>query len=170
MCVRVYMSVCACTFMFVSLTLGVHRHSDGRLQTLMVDQAFDGHVFQQPWLDSEGADDQGCPIPLLELWCHRRSHSSVVPLHVPHYLRWGPGHSCTVGLNNPWRRVLVAHLGFRQYWGRHRYNQKSILGLLNQCFSGGWSTVIMTRSWLETLFDYLEHKRKSKSFSWVTPS
>ena len=83
----------------------------------MMDQAFDGDVLQEPCPDGESADDQGCPVPLGQLGCHRGSDGAVVSLHVPYDLCRRAGLGGAVGLDHPWRHCPVAHMGLGQHWG-----------------------------------------------------
>lgn len=97
------------------LTFRVHGYSNWWFEPFVVHQTFDGHVFQQPWLDSQCAYDQGGPVALWEVGRHRGAHGAIIPLHIPHYLYWGAWHWGAVGFDHTRRGSLVAHLRFGQH-------------------------------------------------------
>lgn len=97
------------------LTFSVHGYSNRWFKPFVVHQTFDGHILQQPWLDSQCTYDQGGPVALWELCRHRGAHGTIIPLHVPHYLGWRAWHWGAVGFNHTWRGSLVAHLRFGQH-------------------------------------------------------
>lgn len=74
----------------LQLTFSVHGYSDRGLEPFVMHQTFDGHVFQQARPNCQSAYDQGGPVGLGELRRHGGAHGAIIPLHVPHDLRWGP--------------------------------------------------------------------------------
>lgn len=97
------------------LTFSVHGYSNRWFEPFVVHQTFDGHVLQQPWLDSQCAYDQGGPVALWKVGRHRGAHGAIIPLHIPHYLYWGAWHWGAVGFDHTRGGSLVAHLRFGQH-------------------------------------------------------
>lgn len=80
------------------LTIGVERHGQRFPQTLVVDDALDGHVLEQPGVEEQRARHYGGAVTLAVDRCDGWTERPVVPADVPGDVSRGTGLGRAVGL------------------------------------------------------------------------
>lgn len=81
------------------LTVDVERHRQRFPQTPVVDEALDGHVFEQPRMEEQCAGHNGGAITLALGRRHGWTERPVVPTDVPGDVSWRTGAGSAVGLH-----------------------------------------------------------------------